>query len=187
MDKKRLTEMLKQHGVKVIGNYVRKDDLRKVLNRQYVKAGPGAGVNVEFKGSIDWKEKNDTIVFKPSKVFVKFMSYYNEKGSEEPGLGLELDAITDADEVSAFKYRMGEGGGTLDLQYGHSNVYEQDKNRQLTLSGGYMRSTQKVGDTFDFAILLDKEYYLFATGTAKFLDSGRDAWEDLDAPESDDE
>jgi len=31
MDKKRLTEMLKQHGVKVIGNYVRKDDLRKVL------------------------------------------------------------------------------------------------------------------------------------------------------------
>jgi len=31
MDKKQIIEMLKQHGVKVVGNYVHRDDLRKVL------------------------------------------------------------------------------------------------------------------------------------------------------------
>jgi Holliday junction resolvase len=31
MDKKQLVELLKQNGVKVVGNYVHKDDLRKLI------------------------------------------------------------------------------------------------------------------------------------------------------------
>lgn len=158
-----------------------------VASKKQAKAGPGAGVEVELKGEIEWEEKAGKIEFKPAEMDVNFKSYYNSKMSEGPGVLVELDTIENEDEVADFKYRMGDEGGTLHITFKNALREEDRPFSTLFLSGGYIRHQFKVGDYFRLAIELDKDYAISAKGAGKFLDGGVDAWNDLDEPNEDDD
>ena len=161
---------------------------RKKLSNEVV-AGRGAGVNLEIECSVKWKKQGSKIVFEPTDADVVFHSYYDSKSSTqygEPGLKIELDAITNSEDVEDFEYRMGDEG-EINITKKNKLYDEENINRELVLSGGWVRHNYSKGNSFGFAIELDSEYGIFIKGTATFLEAGEYAWQDLDSDSTDDD
>jgi hypothetical protein len=155
--------------------------VRKIQNHYKVVAGPGAGVTLEIECSIAWELKGNKVVFKPTEADVTFHSYYDTKSSHDYGSGLkiQIESITDKNDIEEFTYRQGNSGSLSITK--KTELYDSEGiGRKLVLSQGWSRSSQEVGDTFDFQILVDPDYNIYVYGTATFLDAGVDAWNDLD-------